>query len=464
VFFGAYWKHHTLIPYETHVDEVVDLMQWEIRRQAEEKLQWEARQRKHAGKFKDPSDADKTLASKKPIRPRPLRKAKVVSPPIKKGPETSATPGEMKAVETDSIQTKIVIKRKGAEDLPSTANAPTSLSENPINLSLHKKVKVEASVAQKSPSFGKMKAAEAISVENKISAKRKGFAKDEDPAGTIKTPPPSPRPVRKVKVSASPAQTSSPFGKMEAAEAISVENKTSAKRKGFAKDEDPPGAIETPPPSPRPVRKVKVALLSVEREAKKDTTTGASTRPSISNHGSGSDSDTNSSSNDDNNGSSDSKTDPSDDSDTGSDHTELDGTSSSRSGDGDSLDEDYRWGIDSGNSDSDGRRSLDDGNNSDGDSDDDLGEIGQMMFGESSGSRQQANQSQLADRGLWWKETKFVFEEGEVEDEEEEEGGKNEGRDGEKGRVVDGDGREKGNSLPSQGMVCFLFMLLKEKF
>jgi hypothetical protein len=65
---------------------------------------------------------------------------------------------------------------------------------------------------------------------------------------------------------------------------------------------------------------------------------------------------------------------------------------------------------------------------------------------------------------LWWKETKFVFEEGEVEDEEEEDGGKNEGRDGEKGRVVDGDGREKGNSLPSQGMVCFLFMLLKEKF
>ncbi|KAF9536565.1 hypothetical protein EC957_010428 [Mortierella hygrophila] len=128
MFFSAYWKHHTLIPYETHVDEVVELMQWELGRQAEAKQQWEAEwkrlqnekaeeycrrktkqeqdevlrrfherkraeetqmaesalksdvagQHKDAGKFEDPSNADKTLTPKKPIRPRPLRKAKVI--------------------------------------------------------------------------------------------------------------------------------------------------------------------------------------------------------------------------------------------------------------------------------------------------------------------------------------------------------------------------------------------------
>ncbi|KAG0037752.1 hypothetical protein BGZ89_008146, partial [Linnemannia elongata] len=190
----AYWKHHTLIPYKTHVDEVIDLMQWEIRRQAKEKQQWEAEQkrlqkekieeycrrqrkqdqdevlsrfyerkraetsqnansalksdvaskRKDASKFEDPSDADKPLAPKKPIRPRPLRKANVVSLPIKEEPETSAASDKVKAVEADSILTKVATKRKNAakaEDLPGTANIPMSLSENPFNLRPHKKVK-----------------------------------------------------------------------------------------------------------------------------------------------------------------------------------------------------------------------------------------------------------------------------------------------------------------------------------
>ncbi|KAG0042169.1 hypothetical protein BGZ89_007034, partial [Linnemannia elongata] len=238
---------------------------------------------------------------------------------------------------------------------------------------------------------------------NKTIVKRKGFPKDEDPPGGIKTPPPSPRPFRKVK-NVLPAQKSSPFCNMEAAEAVPVENKTIASRKGFLKDENPPGGIKTPPPSPVRFRKIKDVLPSVEKGAKTDTISGASTKLSVSNHGSGSDSDTNYSSSDnnsnDNASSSNINTNPGDYSDAGDGNTELelDDTSSSSSSDGNSLDGDYCCSI---VSDSDGRRNLDDGNGSDTDCDNDLGEIGQMVIGESPGSRHQANQPYMADRGLW---------------------------------------------------------------
>ncbi|KAK3805279.1 MAG: hypothetical protein J3R72DRAFT_477096 [Linnemannia gamsii] len=248
------------------------------RQQAEEALRAENTVKsKIPGKIEDSQGMDRAPSLRKSIRPRPLRKTNIAISSIEKGLETSASP----IMATSIMATSIMVTPVKATTIKATTVKATPVKATPVKATAVKATTVKAttvkattvkattvmapsimapSIMATSITATPVKAtsimvttvkatpitatpAKAIPVETKVTAKRKGVAEGENAFSVIKTPASvSPytvnlRSSKKVRVDASSTETLLPSSKATP-EAIPVEIKTMAKRKGAVEDPD----------------------------------------------------------------------------------------------------------------------------------------------------------------------------------------------------------------------------------